>query len=485
MINRSSCTYVILLVEILLFLPSCNPQYYSAKILMEGQEYEAAESVYQDILRETPGDAEALVGLRRARLGWIDRKLLDVRRLRLSDQAETSFGLLKEIQKREHDWQFIPDGAVHFTQIEEIEYAAKYVEAKVEILKDKGYFLKAREFVETSSSVFQSPRSLVLVEKWKRSLRESARQECRGYEESLEEQHSYSAIFMMRYCATWGHSVHFKFDPARIRTASLYRDLLVSGSPNTIPQELLRYGLEKMVRDFRETPWFDANGQVPLETKVVAVFDASQQKEVENALHTYTVDVPYLQTEMIAVPQFGFQQVCDANGYCRNAPQSSLSFQPVTVTKYRHESRKVPFKRWRHHQTLFFQGEIISMLGDMTVSAIHTEKFSAEDTEHPHALPEVGLEPDPLELKDPLLWLMTQIDKAVEKWRWELGNSWERINCEKPEEARNENDLSNYVLRCLHGLPKDARVPLFVDTFFQDKFGASHQTVEGWMALKW
>lgn len=466
------------------FLASCNPQYQNAKILMDGQEYEAAEHAYRQILSDDPSDAEATVGVRRARLGWIDNKLLDVRMLRLSDQTETSFDLLKEIIKREREWQFFPEGAVQFTQLEEIEHAARYVEVRVESLIGKRHLLKARDFVGASSPVLQSPRNLLLIEKLARALGEAATQECRGYEESLTEKQPYFATFVVRYCASWGHKAQFRFDPAQARSSNLYRDLHVSGSADTIPDAMLRHGLEQMVKEFRETPWFDANGQLSLETQVIAAFESNQNKEIENALHTYTVNVPYLETEIVPLPAFGYQQVCDAYGYCHNAPHSNLSFQPVTVTKYRQESRQVSFQRWRHRQALFFQGEVISTLANMKASAIHTEKLMIEDTEHPHAAPEVGLQPDPLQLKDPLPWLMTQIDTAAEKWKQELGTAWEVSNCEKPEEATLDDDLSNYVFRCLHGLKKDARIPAFIETFFQDKFGATQQVVDGWMTLK-
>jgi virulence-associated protein VapD len=64
---------------------------------MDGEEYAEAAKVYGSILNDNPKDPEALVGLTKARYKWIDKSLIDVRMLRLSQQAASATDLLKQL----------------------------------------------------------------------------------------------------------------------------------------------------------------------------------------------------------------------------------------------------------------------------------------------------------------------------------------------------------------------------------------------------
>ncbi|TSA04206.1 MAG: hypothetical protein D4R81_02210, partial [Nitrospiraceae bacterium] len=129
---------LLLLVVGSLFL-GCNQLHRDAQTLMEGENYGDAAKVYERILKVDPSDAKAIVGLKKARLGWIDKKLLDVRMLRLAEQAGPASELLKQIIKSEREWQFYPEGAVQYTQEEETQYAVRFIKAQTDAWSAKGH----------------------------------------------------------------------------------------------------------------------------------------------------------------------------------------------------------------------------------------------------------------------------------------------------------------------------------------------------------
>ena len=461
----------------------CSSLHKDAETLMEGEEYAEATKVYEKILKGNPNDAKALVGLKRSRTNWIDKALLDVRMLRLSQQAAPATDLLKKIIDREREWQFYPEGAVHFTQVEETKYAIRLISAQVDAWETRGHLLKARAYVEGYRQVFATPVLIKRFENINSQLTNTAKNQCDTYKTSSRPSLPYFITFAKRYCDSWGISFDAGFDLAKTRAAFLFKEIdVISKDVSGIPEALYPYGREKLGKEFESSAWYDKNGSSPLVIYLKAAFSHDHKKTLEKAVHSYTVQVPYtvMIPQMRQIPHTTYQQMCTAYR-CTSTPFTTYTYETymVPATRYRDDPRQFNYDRWRHVQALAFHADLLSLIQGMEVNASHTQTVRNTDTEHPHSVPDIGLSPDVLSLPNPLSWLEKQIDEAAQNWGQALINVWIKTYCRAPEMTVDEKTSAEYVFRCLRQRQDPA--PPFAENWFKEKLGADYRTVELWI----
>ena len=68
---------------------------------MEQSLYGEAEQVYEQILKEDPKDTEAAVGLKKARNGFIEKKLIAVRIARMAGGSVQSLKVFLHVVQKE------------------------------------------------------------------------------------------------------------------------------------------------------------------------------------------------------------------------------------------------------------------------------------------------------------------------------------------------------------------------------------------------
>ena len=474
---------VLVLAFLLYTALSCSSLHKNAETLMEGEEFEEAAKVYVQILDSAPRDAKAIVGLKKARTNWIDRKLIDVRMLRLSEQAVPATELLGKIIQFEREWQFYPEGAVQFTQQEETKFAVQLISAQIDAWQARGHLLKARVYLEAHTPIFATPALIERFENLSGQLKQAAQEQCDSYKSHIKPSLPHLANFAKRYCGSWGISFDAGFDVVKARAASLFRGVkIIAKRFSGISEALQAHGHESFVKEFQATAWYDSEASLSLPVEVNAEFTQDHGKTVEEAVHSYTVQVPY--TKMIpqfrVVPRTRYQQFCTAHG-CTSIPFMTYTYETYTipVTKYRDDPRQLKYDRWRHTQTLSFQAEMFSLVGGAEARAVHTKTENDTDTEHLHNIPDVRLYPDPLSLLDPLNWLQKQFDEAAHKWGGALSRGWIQRYCNASEATIDAETLAEYVFRCLR--EEQDPQPSFADTWYKEKFGATYQAVEQWL----
>lgn len=450
---------------------------------MEGEEYAEAAKVYTRILESDPNDAKALVGLKRSRVNWIDKALLDVRMLRLSQQAGTATELLKKIIAREQEWQFYPEGAVKYTQEEETKFAVRLITSQIEAWQMRGHILKARVYLEGNRQVFATPALVARYETVTSHLVNTAREQCESYRGLSKPSLPYFMTFARRYCGSWGVSFDAGFDVAKTRATSLFKEVkITSNDVSGIPEVLYGYGREQLRKEFEASAWYDKDAVSPLPVSLKAGFSHEHNKAVEEAVHSYTVQVPY--TEMVPqmrqIPHTTYQRMCTAYG-CTSTPFTTYTYETymVPVTRYRADPRQFKYDRWRHVQALAFYAELHASLHGMEANGSRTQTERNTDTEHPHSIPHIGLSPDMLSLPNPLTWLEKQIDEATHNWGQALKKVWVQTYCTAPEVTVDEMTSAEYVFRCLR--ERQDHAPPFAESWFKEKLGADSRTVEQWL----
>src|SRR4051794_18068864 len=99
--------YFWVLAVLVAFL-GCSSLKKKAQESLEAGSYDRAMQLFEQYLRKNPDDSEALQGLKDARHGWIDKKLISVRMARLAGNQQQALDLLLEALNKEQNWKFLP-----------------------------------------------------------------------------------------------------------------------------------------------------------------------------------------------------------------------------------------------------------------------------------------------------------------------------------------------------------------------------------------
>lgn len=93
--------------------------------------YDEALSLFQQAVRYDKSDSKALQGLKTAQQAWIEKKLIDVRLLRLANNIGESESLLNQLILNQNEWQVFPSGPAFSTQKDEISLLADRIFGKI------------------------------------------------------------------------------------------------------------------------------------------------------------------------------------------------------------------------------------------------------------------------------------------------------------------------------------------------------------------
>jgi hypothetical protein len=119
------------ILVLLIFAAACTSTKEQAQKLLAAQQYDAAASTFEMVLRSSPLDAEAQVGLKKAREGVISTELLKVRSNRLSENYQQATKILESTLNKSDEWGVALNGAVASTMNEEIGYAVSFIKKEL------------------------------------------------------------------------------------------------------------------------------------------------------------------------------------------------------------------------------------------------------------------------------------------------------------------------------------------------------------------
>src|ERR1044072_9544649 len=119
------------LVLMALFLAACASLEKKADEAYTKGEFFAAASLYQQVVPSNPNNAVAIERLRTSRQQVIEKRLIEVRLLRMSENHQDALDKLKNVMADEAKWNVAPPGAAYSAQTEEIEELFRWFNAQV------------------------------------------------------------------------------------------------------------------------------------------------------------------------------------------------------------------------------------------------------------------------------------------------------------------------------------------------------------------
>lgn len=452
----------VLFVFLILSLSACATLHKRGEKYLEQGAYAEAISIYERILNTNPRDEEAGAGLRRARLGWISQKLLEVRFLRLAENHIKSLDLLLDIYEKEIGWSVFPIGPEAFTQEEETEFAQRGVSFEVGRSLNHAHPLRAQYLLNRYKIFFQTKNAKKELDSLRERTHEAGLSRCKEDYSTLTDEQYFYGTFIGNLCNVWGFE-----SPGLEKQYASAKDLFYTaveaessavGLPKTYESELNNIFLARL----RNTPWYDKDSTKVLKLDLAGNFIYSHARKHVTLKHSYTVSVPYTVSWKEKKPS---PQEIEAGkktplilriatsvldgGASRVTRDNGDGTVTVTETRYRDEPRQTDYNATEHTEEFSFALTAKGVLHSAGLELAQNASESVTSIEHNNRMPNIGLLPKKAELIGEVNWLNTQATKLADRYERTLIETWDDMYCGGAQYDADTGQEVEYLFRCL------------------------------------
>lgn len=480
-----------LVLLFIIFNLGCSTLHKSAKEFLEEKSYQDAINVYNEILNKDSSDEEALIGLKKAQLGWLGQKLIEVRLLRQSGNHKKSLNLLLEIYNRQNIWSVYPLGAVAFTQKEETHFALTSVVKVVDSATKDKKPLRAQLYLDRYKLFFQSDKAQSKYKKLQSSVKKSGLEYCRGAYSSLKNNEYYYGSFINNLCLTWNQKKpNLKKQVMHIQ-GKLYGKVELDLDFPDLPKPLAKTIKHKLEESFKNTPWYKKSASNILNIRLKGNYSYKHDKSPETLQHSYQVRVPYknkyIEDKDSDEDKPDFLKAMDAVVSISRAVASlSGSYEgnstykrdnhdgTVTVyeTKYYNEPRVTSYSAIKH--TEFFKGDVVlkTNLDNDEIDISYNMEDRNISVEHSNNSPDIGLSPKSADLIGESEWFNILTTPLIERFNSHLVAAWDTKFCDSDFDFNSSHQPVESMFRCLK--VRKENVPLNILSWFESSHGVSY-----------
>lgn len=432
---------------------ACSTGHGAAKRHLDAGEFDLALDAYSSILRQRPGDSRAKEGLRLAREGAIDKRLISVRLARLGGNQSRSLEMLRQVVADENDWGVYPNGAVFSTQREETaEHVGHFTDMVEGHLADKRP-LAARLYFDRYKSIFWQGETLSRARELDQRIRGLGREDCARLASEVTREQAYFAAFVEGYCRYWGVERasarrRAPVDAGGSRYSSIAMEGAVAGLPPGVSMGLIR---EQLQQALESSPYYDARSPDPLLVRIDGRFEATNQESVVNLEHSYLEKEPYVEltevTRQRLVPYEELVALSSSTKKVIKRVKTEEYTEPREITKYRQVPRKHSFLGVRYRQEVSLQLDVKAAVEGHPVELALSESDRREGVAHDVDLPAIGLRKQSRMLIEPVPWLTGRSERLRPGFGDKLDGLWAGLFC-KAGDGRGRLTVSESAHRC-------------------------------------
>lgn len=467
-------SFRILVLLILVFAAGCATLRRQASELLDKKEYGEALRLYEEILSSSPNDAEALTGRTKARLGLVQKDLLEVRFLRLGGQQDLANENLLRILTRVQDWNIFPEGAVASTQLEEMTFASRAVEIEARAALEEGQPFRSQILLRKWGKLFPSER-MSHFQTLRQDVQKSGIEICKRWTQEGKDL-PYFLRFAIKTCAVWHH---FDFEPPTAPELFAWLEPKFHWTEGTLDPSLETALKDLLQGAFRESPWYENTSNAVAFVQVDPLYRFREVRRDVQLTHGYLVQVPYNSDELVElhdwVPDDHTVTVTDLNGHARTEVQRGSRMvtkkEMRSITRIREEVRSIQYPATQ----IQVSGELTSevrfqspLFDEARKSfSFHDEKFLVQ---HSNSSPEVRLSPQSPRVPTSGEFFLTLADRLSADFKNDLISLWKKQYCRTPKGKWYA--VAESVQRCLVAI--DATAPDFVEQWMQRELGISY-----------
>ncbi len=418
-------------------------------------EYEKALSLFQQATTDDELNSEAKEGLRLAQQMWLNRKLIDVRLLRLGGNFGDSESLLLQIIKSEGDWQVFPSGAAFATQKEEIALFSNRVQSRIEeYLKQSNPLAAQAEF---NRNHFILERALAQnLSALQNNIYNQGQIFCMQTLKTLDPREYYTGQWLEKTCQIWKQTLNL---PELKNSVTLFRDVKSTATMTTMLPDLVKIMNENLKKAFLLSKWYDPKGKVILDLKVQGSFVSEHSETSIQRTKEYSVQVPYEETfTRIKDPRprsgvsgaIAFLSLLSGTFPDERVTDNGDGTETVVATKYRTESREHKYMATELIATKRLLGTLEASLDHQAFSMAINQNYLFRQDRHSENFPGIGLSPSNPQFISDEQWIQATSEELISVLSSQLQQRWIMRYCLLGPEKNSDLNEREQMHRCAH-----------------------------------
>lgn len=456
-----------------MFVFSCTTMTEQGYEALEAGRTEEALSIFQKLTEKEDVPSEAREGLRKAQQQWIERKLIDVRLLRLGENIGGSESLLKEIVQRQTEWQSFPTRVAYATQMEEIQLYSERVKERIyNAVKQKNPLLAQFEY-----NTHQFILNKALTEntsKLQNQIFKEAEDFCNQESKQIQSTDYFKQIWLLGTCRIWGLKLKEKKVSSSVR---FFKNIVPKIQIQNLDQKETDVLSQHLTKAFQNSKWYKPDGAFDLLAELKGEFTSEVKEKDVIRTARYFVDVPYEETykrvrDVKEKNESGFGAllgVLFSSSSSERVTNNGDGTETVHVTKYYKEKKDYPYKVVEVRASKNLDGEIVYSLDRQSMSYKVAEVWSLLEDRHKENFGEAGLKPHTPVIPSHEQWLASLGDNLIEKLTDSLQTEWINRFCMTLNSVKSTDPkFDEMIHRC--GYQINGVIPTVMNQYYLDKW---------------
>lgn len=440
-----------------------------AREKLELGEFDAALPLYERLVRQEAGNSEYQDGLKRSREGFIGVRLIEVRRARVSGNADLALTQLKSLMSLQNEWKLSPVGAARFSEDEETGYAWAPFEDRVRGAVKSFLPLLAEWEWRQFASLFTDTKYARGLDALGREVVARGKEQCLRLASSAKPTLPYYSGFVSRFCRHYRSYKKIKIQEIE-RVKDLFSTLQTDGGVQGFGGDEMGFLRLAWEEAFKASSWYDPAGKNTFTARWSGKFDFIHSMEQVTRTKDYEVEVNYQDVEYVTKTRV------DGEG------KTEEYQEPMQVTRTRTEQREYDYPTIYHRENIEMTlGSENHLGGRVFTTAAHREYKSAGD-EHAISRPDIGLSPTRPEIYEKTDWVRKQLLTVQEALLLSLRKEWVAAYCSNLDPVGSKGGNVERVLRCAHDPLGLAESP--VQSWYRNTLGVNPSEAEALIAGK-
>lgn len=444
--------------------------------------YDEALRLFQNAVRENDQDPKAIQGLKTAQQAWIEKKLIDVRLLRLANNIGESEELLNKLIQYQNAWQVFPSGPAFSTQKEEVSLLADRIFAKIKkYVENKNPIAAQVEFSKNRSLLNETlKQDTASIEK---SITAAGKSYCQQAEKTILPYEYYTYQWLKQTCLIWNEPLKAK---KVTNTVKLFKSVSLSSKIAGLTDDEQSSLRDVITKSFLNSKWYDPTSAVNVSIQFDGNF-TSQQSEVD-AIRTarYTVQEPY---EVSTIRPKEKREESNTSlvgalfGLLFTSPSRERvvdnynGTETVYTTEYRTVQKDYGYSVVEVNAQKRIQGSVSAKLNDQIFKTEIADQYKFRADRHDQNFPQAGLKPENPRVISHQEWLTAISPTWMGKMTDELRKLWVTRFCQEPDK-KTTISVREQMHRCAEQV--DSVIPPSLNEFYK----LNHEvTFDGWKSI--
>ncbi|WP_426749266.1 hypothetical protein [Myxococcus sp. Y35] len=426
-----------LLLVSLLVLCACSTLRGRADSLAEKGLYVEAAAIYDDLLRQSPYDAELLQSRDALRSRALSQLLSDARQARLEGRDEDAEARLLRFLDHRSQWNAKLDGGLESSLLEEVEGTRRHLQKLIGAPAQKGHALTAEQALLRKQPLLAHRELARIARDMEWVVLQSGKTSCQRLKDMSTDDSPHWRELVFRYCGHWR-----EYAPRPAAVPELFGPPSWTGRVEGLDDAQQARLEARLTQAFESSPWFAPGAPERPVFTLEGRFTTERDSHQVALTAPWTESVPYTdhedRTEVIEEPYEAEEEYTDSDGKTKTRKVTKYTRHThtysVPVTRYRQVPRTFEYHALRlsqaHHVAVSSSAVLDARRGPFTVAL--QDQLSESGHEHDVTFHEGNVRPERPRFTAAETWLEAKVEALGAAFSQQLVTHWRESYCSTP-----------------------------------------------------